>query len=105
MIKRVEPINSMDKLEVIKTKIAEIVKSYDISKVYLFGSCARGTDNENSDIDFFVVPNKNLSLLKQSSLLVNCKEKFNKDVDIVVDDGSEDNFIKNINKDKILVYG
>lgn len=91
-------------INIIKEKISEIVKKYDVAKVYLFGSCARGTDDLDSDIDFFVVPNKTISLLQQSALLVDCKEGFNKDVDIVIDDGIEDNFIKNINKDKVLIY-
>lgn len=35
----------------IKAKINPIGKQYSLSKVYLFGSYARGEEDENSDID------------------------------------------------------
>ena len=38
-------------LDDIEAKIIPIAKQYNISKVYLFGSYARGEENENSDID------------------------------------------------------
>ena len=38
-------------LEDIEAKIIPIAKQYDLSKVYLFGSYARGEEDENSDID------------------------------------------------------
>ena len=33
----------------------EILNTVDVSKIYLFGSYARGTQTEQSDYDFFVV--------------------------------------------------
>ncbi len=33
----------------------EILKAVDVSKIYLFGSYARGTQTSQSDYDFFVV--------------------------------------------------
>ena len=38
-------------LDDIVAKIIPIAKQYNISKVYLFGSYARGEEDENSDID------------------------------------------------------
>ena len=38
-------------LDDIQAKIIPIAKQYNISKVYLFGSYARGEEDENSDID------------------------------------------------------
>mgnify|MGYP000930566516 FL=1 len=38
-------------LDDIEAKIIPIAKQYNISKVYLFGSYARGEEDENSDID------------------------------------------------------
>lgn len=35
----------------IEAKIIPIAKQYNISKVYLFGSYARGEEDENSDMD------------------------------------------------------
>lgn len=38
-------------IDEIKAKIYPIAKQYNLSKVYLFGSYARGEEDENSDID------------------------------------------------------
>lgn len=38
----------------IKEKIEPIAKKYDLEKVYLFGSYARGEADEESDLDFVV---------------------------------------------------
>ena len=38
-----------------------ILSAVDIEKLYLFGSCANGTANENSDYDFYmVIPNNSI---------------------------------------------
>ena len=38
-------------IDEIKAKIEPIAEQYNVSKVYLFGSYARGEEDENSDID------------------------------------------------------
>ena len=39
----------------VKNIADEIAKTVDASKIYLFGSYARGTQDERSDYDFFIV--------------------------------------------------
>lgn len=43
-----------DELNELIHKAAAILKSFGATDVYLFGSVARGTDNEHSDIDIAV---------------------------------------------------
>ena len=38
-------------VEQIKDRIVPIAKQYDLSKIYLFGSYARGEADEKSDVD------------------------------------------------------
>lgn len=38
-------------IDEIKAKIIPVAKQYNLSKVYLFGSYARGEEDENSDVD------------------------------------------------------
>ena len=42
-------------IDIVKKYIDEISKKFDIQEVYLFGSYAKGTSNEDSDIDVAVV--------------------------------------------------
>lgn len=46
-------------LDIVKEYVAEISKYYKIQEVYLFGSYAKGTNNEDSDIDVAIVINSN----------------------------------------------
>ena len=52
MVKRT--INK-DVLNTIKQYIKEIKKQYNVTEIILFGSYAKGTENENSDIDIAIV--------------------------------------------------
>jgi len=42
-------------IKTVKEYIKEISKKYDIKSVYLFGSYAKGTNTEDSDIDVAVI--------------------------------------------------
>ena len=43
-----------DEMKARVNTIAEVLKSYGATEVYLFGSVAKGTNNEHSDIDIAV---------------------------------------------------
>ena len=47
----------IDILKNVKKYIKEISKHYNIQGVYLFGSYAKGTNNEDSDIDVAIIIN------------------------------------------------
>lgn len=50
----------------------ELIVRFNIRKLYLFGSFAKGTNNENSDIDFLVILDEdliNIERLEQISIL------------------------------------
>ncbi|MCK8817149.1 nucleotidyltransferase domain-containing protein [Natroniella sulfidigena] len=52
-----------------KDRVVEIIRKYcsqnqDIVAVYLFGSLARGTFNQNSDVDIALMLNPNLDKVK-----------------------------------------
>ena len=64
----------MTSIASIKMAITPIAKQYGISKVFLFGSYAKGTANENSDIDLLIEKGKPMSLLKLSGMRQECEE-------------------------------
>ena len=89
---------------VITNSILDIIKSYHIKTMILFGSRARGDSREDSDYDIFIV-NNSMSIDKEfelESVLENEQNntvdliRFNKDMDKVL--------LKNILNDGIVLY-
>lgn len=86
-------------------QIREVSCNYNIEKVVLFGSRARGDNSEVSDYDIAVYEN-----------ILSCKDRANflddideletlKKIDIVfVDDSLEKDFLENIQKEGVTIY-
>ena len=68
-------------IDEIKAKIIPIAKQYNVSKVYLFGSYARGEEDENSDIDIALEIRDESQYMDVSGIL---SRVFNCDVDILL---------------------
>ena len=94
----------MPTISSIKTGVSEIAKNYDVSKIYLFGSYAKGTARADSDIDFLFEKGGAISLLGVSSMLQDLREKFGVQVDLVSSDNLEKDFLDDVNSSKVLVY-
>ena len=74
----------MPTLEQIKDTIDEVVRKYPVKKVSVFGSYARGSASDNSDIDFlieFVSPNVSLFLI--SEIKSELEFKLQRDIDLI----------------------
>lgn len=69
----------------IKTIIAPIARKYQIPAIYLFGSYARGTATETSDIDLLVdtTGTSLTSLLPLGALYCELEEAFQKPIDLI----------------------
>lgn len=65
----------------IKAKIIPIAKQYNLSNVYLFGSYARGEEDENSDIDIALEIEDESQYMDVFEIL---SRVFNCDVDILL---------------------
>lgn len=72
-------------IEQIKEIIAPIAQKYHIPAIYLFGSYARGTASEASDLDFLVdtAGTGLTSLLKLGALYVDLETAFKKPIDLI----------------------
>lgn len=79
------------------SQIAEISKLRKIENVRIFGSVARGEENEKSDIDFLVHLRPEASLLDLSGFSLDLMELLKCKVDVV-----PDNSIHWSIKDKII---
>lgn len=70
-------------LEDIKKKALPALREAGVLRSSLFGSYARGDNNESSDIDILVELPKGKSYLDLVGLEMNLKEVLGKDVDLV----------------------
>ena len=95
-------------IDEIKNIVAPIAIKYDVDRVFLFGSYAKGEANSESDLDF-VIDKGRLRGLKFAGMLGDLQDNFNKGVDLLTsssliqDDGYLD-FKQKIEKDMIIVY-
>ena len=82
----------MPDINEIKKIVVPIAYSYGVKRVYLFGSYAKGTANEKSDVD------------KLSGMRQMFQEALNLSVDLVTTAGIADDFRKEIAGTEILLY-
>jgi predicted nucleotidyltransferase len=80
----------MDHLTLLKHKRSEILRiaaEYGAYDVRVFGSVARGTASETSDIDFLVNLQPGRSLMDLGGLLMDLQTLLGIDVDVVTENG------------------
>lgn len=70
-------------IDSLKKQIKKILNKYPISKAAIFGSFARGDENENSDIDILIETSKPVSLFVILKLENELKEVTKRNIDIV----------------------
>ena len=92
-------INQTDILKFLAEQKSFFLQEFQIIKIGLFGSYARGEQSDKSDIDLIVefAPNTSQLFEKKARLKSILKKKFNKDVDIC-----REKYIKPYFKNQIL---
>jgi predicted nucleotidyltransferase len=91
-------------IEELKEIIAPIAEKYHISKVYLFGSFARGDYNEQSDIDLRIEKGELKGLFALCGFYTEVEEALQMKVDVLTTGSLEDTFLKKIKKDEVMLY-
>ena len=91
--------------ENIKKIVQDYFKYKPVSKVYLFGSYARGDAREDSDVDllFSLTENTRISYFGLAQYLVDLEKQFSKKVDLIEDKFVYPEIREEINKEKILL--
>jgi predicted nucleotidyltransferase len=89
-------------IDEIKHIVAPIARRYDVDRVFLFGSYARGEANNQSDLDF-VIDKGRLRGLKFAGMLGDLQENFEKGVDLLTSSSLND-FKQRIEKDMVVIY-
>ena len=102
MFRRKKKEMTLDDLRDIVTPIAS---KYNVKRIYLFGSRARGDYTEDSDYDFFLVLDYDkVTLVELGSFISELEDALGKHVDFAYDSASEE-FKAIIRDDMRLVYG
>lgn len=89
----------------IKSIVAPIAEKYGAGNVYLFGSYCRGEQTEKSDLDFRVDKGRIRGLFALSGFRLDLADAFDKEVDLLTTGGLDEDFLGEIKKEEILVYG
>ena len=86
--------------------IAEYFSTQPVLKAWLFGSYARGEENEDSDVDIMITPDKDahVGLFKLSGMRLDLQDLIGKEVDLVTEKGLLPFARESVNNDKILMY-
>ncbi len=94
----------MTDIATIQKVVIPIANFYGVKRLYLFGSYAKGTENEKSDVDLLIEKGKPMSLLKLSGMKQKLEEALNLSVDLVTTVGVEEDFRNEIADGEILLY-
>lgn len=80
-------INSQSPVQLKRAQILQIAARNGVKRLRVFGSVARGTENEQSDIDFLVELAPDRSLLDLGNFLYEVRSLLGKKVDVVTEKG------------------
>lgn len=94
----------MPDIDEIRKIVVPIAYSYGVKRLYLFGSYAKGTADEKSDVDLLVEKGRPMSLLKLSGMRQMVQEALNLSVDLVTTASIGEEFRNEIAGTEILLY-
>ena len=84
--------------------VSKIAAKYGVDRVYLFGSRARGDNEENSDFDFCVKPGQIEDLIQLGCFINELEMSLGKKVDVVTEHSLSNEFAREIMHDRRLIY-
>ncbi len=79
--------NNQALLRAKRSQILQIASRYGVKHLRIFGSVARGTDDQQSDIDFLVDLAPDRSLLDLGGFLYEVRSLLDTEVDVVTEKG------------------
>lgn len=91
-------------LEELKEIIAPIAEKYHISKVYLFGSFARGDYDEQSDIDLRIEKGELRGMFALCGFYTEVADALQMNVDVLTTGSLDGDFLRKIEKDEVVLY-
>lgn len=93
-------------IEQIRKAVTKVGKKYGIKSAYLFGSYAKGTATEGSDVDLIIDDGGNIrGYVAFNGFRFELMDELGTDVDLLTPNSMGERFYNLIKKDRVLVYG
>ena len=97
----------LDVLRQFAPQLNQIAQKHGISRVYVFGSVARGEDTRKSDVDFLLEMQPGASLFGAAGFSYEAEKLLNLKVDIVpinaLSEIKDQRFVTNIQRDAVVL--
>ncbi len=97
-------VSSDFSLEEIREAVSKTAAKYGVDEVYLFGSRARGNNEENSDFDFCIKPGRIEDLIKLGCFINELETELGKSVDVITESSMSEGFAQEVVRDRIAIY-
>lgn len=94
----------MTSIDAIKAVISDVAPHYDVQKIALFGSYAKGKSTSSSDIDIVLDTGKDFSLLDAIRLQEELSRELKAEVDVVSRAALYEPIAKSILESQVLLY-
>ena len=91
-------------LDDLKDIVRPIAIRYNIRRIYLFGSRARGDYDSDSDYDFIILCPDDMGLIELTNFRSELMKALHKPVDFAYEDYLTAGFNSIVGQDKVLVY-
>ncbi len=91
-------------LDELRDVIGPIAIRYDIKRIYLFGSRARGDNDEDSDYDFIILCPEDMGPIGLTNFRNELIKVLDRPVDFAYEDYISAGFDSVVGQDKVLVY-
>ena len=87
-------------------KIRDFLSTQPVIRAWLFGSCSRGEESSESDIDLLITYDSNarVTLFTVGGIMMQLSEISGRNVDLVDERGLLPFARKSVERDKILIY-
>ena len=92
-------------IEKIKEVVAPILRRHGVAKAFIFGSYAKGKQNEDSDVDILIEydPRARKSLFARAKIINELKDALQKDVDVVTEGSLSRHFREEVLREKKVI--
>lgn len=94
-------MSTLNCLRLKKKYIEDIAKRYGLSNIFIFGSVARGEDDNDSDIDILVTCSEKTTLFDLGGFYTDIEELLGKNLSVITRDSLKGRIKKNILREAV----